>query len=131
MAGGTGYEPARVSAGPAPADPHCRGATSKAYQELNHQRLPNPLAEVPTHYTLHPTPLQAQVIKPRKMREAIGRRTVQSKAVGPALLCDDGGGDGSRSGVLKELNATQQKARSTFNDTSSKACAVALGECRR
>jgi pyruvate dehydrogenase E2 component (dihydrolipoamide acetyltransferase) len=68
----------------------------------------------------------AEEIKPSKMREAIARRTVQSKQTVPHFYVTMVVEMDRASALLKELNADGE-SKITINDLIVKACAVALG----
>jgi pyruvate dehydrogenase E2 component (dihydrolipoamide acetyltransferase) len=67
----------------------------------------------------------AQEIKPSKMREAIGRRTVQSKQTIPHFYVTMVVEMDRATALLKELNA-EAESKITVNDLIVKACAAAL-----
>ena len=66
-------------------------------------------------------------IKPSKMREAIAKRTVQSKQTIPHFYVTMVIEMDRAMGLLKELNADAADGKVTVNDIIVKACAIALG----
>ena len=66
-------------------------------------------------------------IKPSKMREAIARRTVQSKQTIPHFYVTMVIEMDRAMALLKELNTDATEGKVTVNDIIVKACAVALG----
>ena len=66
-------------------------------------------------------------IKPSKMREAIARRTVQSKQTIPHFYVTMVIEMDRAMALLKELNTDADEGKVTVNDIIVKACAVALG----
>src|SRR6185369_4509827 len=69
----------------------------------------------------------AQDIKPSKMREAIAKRTVQSKQSVPHFYVTMVVEMDRVQALLKELNADVKEGKITVNDILVKACAAALG----
>ena len=68
----------------------------------------------------------SQEIKPSKMREAIARRTVQSKQTAPHFYVTMIVEMDRAMAILKEMNADAAEGKITVNDLIIKACAVAL-----
>ena len=78
-----------------------------------------------------PAPAPAPVgqdIKPSRMREAIAKRTVQSKQNVPHFYVTMVIEMDRALGLLKELNADATDGKVTINDLIVKGCAVALGK---
>lgn len=73
-------------------------------------------------------PAMATEIKPSKMREAIARRTVQSKQNVPHFYVTMVIEMDRALGLLKELNADTTDNKITISEIIIKACAVALGK---
>ncbi|HZT41386.1 MAG TPA: dihydrolipoamide acetyltransferase family protein [Chthonomonadaceae bacterium] len=86
--------------------------------------LPAAPSEVKTP-TPAPSP-STQEIKPSKMREAIARRTVQSKQTAPHFYVTMVVEMDRALAMLKEMNADAADGKITVNDLILKACAVAL-----
>ena len=83
--------------------------------------------EVPVAAPIAAPPAAAtQEIKPSKMRDAIARRTVQSKQTIPHFYVTMVVEMDRAMGLLKELNADAE-SKITVNDLIVKACATALG----
>ncbi|HZO90486.1 MAG TPA: dihydrolipoamide acetyltransferase family protein [Chthonomonadaceae bacterium] len=111
----------------------------EAYQATAQQRppaapvaLPEPTPAAPAAPRVAPpapAPAPAaQEIKPSKMREAIARRTVQSKQTIPHFYVTMVIEMDRALALLKELNADAPDNKITVNDIIVKACAVALGK---
>lgn len=89
---------------------------------------PPPQAPTPNAPRPTPTPVPVgQEIRPSKMREAIARRTVQSKQTVPHFYVTMVVEMDRAQALLKELNADSADHKITINDIIVKACAVALG----
>ncbi|HZP80362.1 MAG TPA: dihydrolipoamide acetyltransferase family protein [Chthonomonadaceae bacterium] len=101
----------------------------EAYQRAGGERRPAPPPATPDVQRPTPVPaLAGQEIKPSKMREAIARRTVQSKQNVPHFYVTMVVEMDRAQALLKELNADAADHKITVNDIIVKACAVALGK---
>lgn len=92
--------------------------------------LPAAHAKPQPHLTVPPSPstmIVGQEIKPSRMREAIARRTLQSKQNIPHFYVTMIVEMDRAQALLKDLNANPELGKITVNDLVVKACAVALG----
>jgi len=97
-----------------------------AYQDRTPAEAARPAIAASTPGAVPATSAPAQEIKPSKMREAIGRRTVLSKQTIPHFYVTIVVEMDKASALLKELNADAE-SKITVNDLIVKACATALG----
>ncbi|HEV2474695.1 MAG TPA: dihydrolipoamide acetyltransferase family protein [Chthonomonadales bacterium] len=87
-----------------------------------------PASTVPTPASAVPPPaLSVQDIQPTRMREAIARRTVQSKQTVPHFYVTMLVEMDRAMALLEDLNADSPQEKVTVNHVIIKACAVALG----
>ena len=96
-----------------------------AYQAKHATGKPAP-AQPSAAPAAQPAPASSQEIKPSKMREAIARRTVQSKQTIPHFYVTMIVEMDAAQALLRGLNA-DSKSKITVNDLIVKACAIALG----
>jgi pyruvate dehydrogenase E2 component (dihydrolipoamide acetyltransferase) len=102
----------------------------QAYREKTPTEAARPSAAAPAAASTAPVavaPASAQEIKPSKMREAIGRRTVLSKQTIPHFYVTMVVEMDRAMALLKELNADAE-SKITVNDLIVKACSAALAK---
>jgi pyruvate dehydrogenase E2 component (dihydrolipoamide acetyltransferase) len=107
----------------------------KTYQSGTQEHKPPTPVAMPAEPTSRPAPLPStsapalagQDIRPSKMREAIARRTVQSKQNAPHFYVTMQIEMDRAQALLHELNTDATEGKVTVNDIIVKACAVALG----